>query len=208
MDKSRYQKAGRIIHNLYEDYFLVETDPIAMVTGTFKYNYPSDIYANKIRKIIFMDGLGSDARVHIIKRLKSLDAAKSIDLIYSDVSDPLLSWIPINTAAEGRKIRIFPNSGRTGYMSIFYIRNAKQLVLDTDVCDIDEFEEYPILYGKLQAFMKDGDPRASDVKQLLDEMEADMTLTLSEMSPDKDTELEADVSHYDESVGEYNDGTF
>ena len=87
-------------------------------------------------------------------------------------------------------------------MTQWYIRNAKTLAADSDACDIDEFESYPIQYAKMKALLKDGDPRASDAKQLLDELEADMTLTLSEMVPDRDNELHADTSHYDESVGE------
>lgn len=189
------------IHTLYEDYFLVEADPIAISLGEYLIDYPSDIYANKIRKIIFTDGLNGTTNNHEVQRCKNILAGATADLYGSDSTVPILEWTPSNKLGEGRKIRLFPNGGRAGYLHIWYIRNALQLVNDTDVCDIDEFEHYIVQYTKTKVYMKDGDPRVSDSKGLEEQYKADMINTLSDMAPDGHNELHMDTDHYDDSVG-------
>ncbi len=105
----------------------------------------------------------------------------------------------------GKAIRIFPKVGRSGKLKVWYIRNAKQLVADTDVCDIDEFERYVIQSVKTECFFKDGDPRAIQSKQLEEQLKQDMINTLSNMVPDDNTEIPMDFSFYEDvldSVGE------
>lgn len=193
------RKAERQYHALYEDYFLNETIT-AITTASNLVPYPSDIYANKIRKIVFSSGTGNNSNTHEVKRVKDLLDAKSSDF-YDDSSNPILRWSPINDAATGRMIRLFPDDSRNGNVHIFYIRNARKLVNDSDISDIDEFEDYIVQYTKTQAYLKDGDLRADDSKTLESEMLQDMVETLSDMAPDKDNLLEADTSHYEESVG-------
>lgn len=194
------------IHTLYEDYFLVEADPIQIALGENLVDYPSDIYANKIRKIIFSDGLGNSTTTHEVKRQRNLIAAKEKDIYGSDTSVPILTYVPYNPMGTGRKLRLFPQSGRGGYLYIFYIRNVKKLVTDTDVLDIDEFERFIIQYVKTQAYLKDGDPRADDSKILEEQFKGDMVNTLSRMVPDGDNELDMDFDSYTDQVGGYYDG--
>lgn len=189
------------IHTIYEDYFLVEADPLVITEGNSKIDYPSDIYANKIRKIIYSDGLGHSC-THEVRRIKSLLDATNRDLYDAQSSDTILEWTPINDATNGRKIRLFPSSGRSGHLIIWYIRNAKQLALDTDECDIDEFQRFVIQYAKTQAYLKDGDPRADDSKTLQEEFLQSMITTLSNMIPDEDNEIMTDMTHYQDSVGQ------
>jgi hypothetical protein len=191
------------IHTLYEDYFLVETDPVQISTGQSLVDYPSDIYANKIRKIIFTDGLGNSNTSHVVNRVKNLIHAKEKDLYGSDTSTPTLTYIPYNPSGTGRKIRLFPESGRGGYLHVFYIRNANRLVNDTDILDIDEFERFIVQYVKTQSYLKDGDPRAEDSKILEEQFKADMVMTLSTMVPDDDNALEMDMDSYNEQVGDF-----
>lgn len=188
------------IHTLYEDYFLAE-ETIAAVSGQALYDYPSDIYANKIRKIIFRAGASSDTSVHEVRRIRNLINAKEQDLYNTTSTTALLSWSPINDATSGRKIRVFPKQSRDGFFDTFYIRNAKRLALDTDVCDIDEFELYIVQYTKTQAYLKDGDPRAADSSALESSYKNTMVLTLSNMVPDNNNEIEMDISHYEDSAG-------
>jgi len=72
------------IHTLYEDYFLCESDAITIIKGQNLVDYPADIYATKVRKVIFTDGLGNSTASHEVRRIKSLINAKSADLYSSD----------------------------------------------------------------------------------------------------------------------------
>ena len=192
--------AEQQIHTLYEDYFLAQAT-ITSISGQNLYDYPSDIYANKIRKIIFRDGVSNSTSTHVVKRIRNLVEAASLDYYNSDTTLPILSWSPINDSTNGRKIRIFPQVGRGGFLYVWYIRNANRLVNDTDVCDIDEFEHFVTQYAKTQAYIKDNDQRADDSKILQEQYKMDMIQTLSQMSPDNDNELPPDLSHYNDMVG-------
>lgn len=189
------------IHTLYEDYFLTEADPVAIALGENLIDYPSDIYANKIRKIIFTDGLGNSTASHEVKRIMNILDGKSADLYSSDTATPILRWSPVNKAGVGKKIRLFPQSGRAGYLNIWYIREVTQLVADSDICEVDEFSHYIVQYAKTKAYLKDGDPRGDDSKILEEQYKLDMVNTLSDMVPDKNNELAMDMEHYDDSVG-------
>lgn len=207
------RSAERVIHGLYEDYFLSKTT-IAITANTTEYSYPSDVYANKIRKIVFDNG----SEAHEVKRTKDILSSQVNDILVNSWSNPILTWTPINTSVSlvgvqkttGRKIKLFPKEGRTGTLHVWYIRNANKLYdpatddLDGDVsptallneCDIDEFEDYIVQYAKVAALLRDKDPTAADEKMILDELEEAMRSTLSDMAPDQNNELLADTSLY------------
>lgn len=189
------------IHTLYEDYFLTEADPVQIVRGQSLVEYPSDIYANKVRKIIFSDGTGTHTASHEVERIKNILHGKTADFYVSDTTTPVLRWTPTNRAGVGRRIRLFPETGRAGYLYIWYIREVSQLVNDSDICEIDEFSHYIVQYVKTKAYIKDGDPRADDSKILEEQFKQDMVNTLSDMVPDKNNELHMDFDHYVDSVG-------
>jgi len=188
------------IHTLYQDYFLSEA-VITAVAGQASYDFPSDIYANMIRKIVYRAGDGDNIETHEVKRVRNLMEAKEEDLYNTTSSSAILRWSPINDAATGRKIRVFPKRSRDGFFDVFYIRNAKVLVLDDDVCDIDEFEIYIMQHAKTEAYLKDGDPRTADSKALEESYQAKMILTLAEMVPDNNNEIDMDFTHYEDSAG-------
>jgi hypothetical protein len=202
------KKAEAEIHALYEDYFLSETT-ITLSTGTKLYDYPSDIYGNKIRKLIFQDSAGSTS--HEVKRVRNLAEASDRD-IYLTGSNHHLEWTPYNDATNGRKIRIFPETGRSGTLRVWYIRNAKQLVdetvdevttlADAQSCDIDEFERYVLQAVKTECLFKDGDPRAIQSKQIEEQLKQNMINTLSNMVPDNNNEIVMDFSFYEDCEGE------
>lgn len=187
------------IHTIYEDYFLSETDPIQINKGQEYVDYPSDIYANKIRKMVFVENLGTHAETFEVKRIKNLAKAKLDEVIDQSQVYPIIYWTPINKAGQGRKIRIFPKSSRDGYLYIFYIRNAAKLVNDTDVCDIDEFERFIVQYVKTRVYLKDGDPRADDSRVLEERLKTDMVNSLTDIAPDENNELEQDTDFYEDS---------
>ena len=188
------KKVEAIIHTLYEDYFLA-TSTIVLAQDQNLYDFPVDMYANKLRTLIYSDGSVS----YEIKRVTDLQAAIAYDLVDDITSRETMRWYPMNNSADGRKVRIFPKTADTGSMEMWYIRRAKQLVDDTDISDIPEFIHVVEYSVKAQVLFKDGDPRATDMAGLEREAVSAMTQTLSDMVVDNNNEVEGDYSHYMES---------
>jgi len=196
-------KAAEVsIHKLHQEYFQVQQPAVAISTASNLVDYPSDIYANKIKKIMFVEGLNSQTNSHKVKRDRNTERMQNRDTYEDTNTNPLLTWAPTNDATVGRKIRLFPDNSRNGFLWIWYIRNAKVLVLDADICDIDEFEDFIIQFTKTQAYLKDGDPRADDSKVLEQQLKESMDVALEDMTADEDdTEVEMDMSFYDDHIG-------
>lgn len=178
------------IHALYEDYFLT-LDTLALVTGTSTYSMPSDIYANKIRSIYYVNGQTK----YPIKKWR-----KPLHLIpFVDTSDDYM-YLPINTTASGYQMKLFPAAQETSSTNVtrWYIRNAKVLVSDSDVCDIPEFINYILQYTKMRCYEKEG--HVTTLKAI-DDTEKEKLLmiqTLTNMVDDEDNELRKDFSFYDD----------
>jgi len=189
------EKTESSIHTLYEDYFLA-TSAITLSDHTNLYDFPTDIYANKIRMILYTDGTDT----YEVKRVRDIKHEAMREISDPTITGCTLKWYPTNDAANGRKIRIFPKGADTGTLEVWYIRNAKVLTDDTDICDIDEFSNVVELHAKTQIYLKDGDPRAADAQKLEEQAESNMVSTLSAMVVDDDNMLYADYSHYEESV--------
>lgn len=190
------RKAERAILGIYEDYFLSYVT-IPIVENTNFYDYPADIYGNKVRKIIFDDG--STNGFHEVKRIKNLVEASEEDIVLTGTTMPTLRWCPVNITSSGRKIQLFPKTARNGNLNVWYLRNAKQLSSDSQQTDIDEFEEFVVMYAKVMAAVKDNDPRAPDYKLMLDELEKDMVSTLEAMVIDEDNFIAPDIDFYMDS---------
>jgi len=188
--------AENSIHALYQDYFLSVTGEVTL-DGSSTIDYPSDIYMNKIRSILHTDNSGT---IYEIKKSRSIKADTMYEMLNTSAGlSQVLRWFPINTASEGRKIRLTPASSVTGTIVTYYIRNAKRLVADDDVCDIDEFARVIEQHTKTQAYLKDGDPRAADSAMLEKSYITEMEQSLGDMAADNDNELDVDLSHYEES---------
>lgn len=182
------------IHGLYQDYFLSYTDNIDVTSEYIP--YPDDIYGNKIKSIIHV----ISGTAYEVKQSRSIKKSVMDEILNKADYTTVLEWYPINRAGTGRMIRLTPAGDLGGYLVIMYIRNAKVLINDDDVCDIDEFERVIIQHAKTQAYLKDGDPRAADSAVLETAYIKAMNDSLADMAADMDNEMEADFSHYEESV--------
>jgi len=188
------RKAHADIISIHEPYFLSYAEQI--IDGTTDiYSYPSDIYANKFKSIVLVKSTFAGFPVY---RIKDLAEATRIQLAYKNhVNTGGAMWVPLNTAASGRKIQLIPKPD-SGTLKMWYIRNANILVNDTDVCDIDEFEDFPIAYAKYKALVKDNNPMSAEAKEEVNETRRLMLETLEEMVIDgNDNKLEADYSFYE-----------
>lgn len=193
------QEAERIIHNLYEDYFL---DHAALTESgsTGKFGMPSDIYANKIRMVYYK---GSDNYKYPIHRVR--------DIKYTlHESDNSLEWyqrkyLVTNNSTNGTLIELHPQHTTdlpSGFY-IWYIRSAKQLTSDSDACDIPEFESYIEIYARVKCLEKIGiDPTIQLAMKELESEKVLMEKSLTEKIPDNDDMIESDLSYYED----FNDG--
>ena len=175
------------IHNIYEDYFLtMATLPIT--SGTAAYSLPSDIYAQKIRKILYNDNGSLKYEIRRIKRLE--------DTLYIEQAD-LYAYILMNSGSTGMKVNLFPTpQDSNSNISVWYLRNAKRFTLDTDVCDIPEFTSVVVQFVRYKCLTKEGHPDAAQAAQDLERMKQEMVDTLTARVPDEDNTVLKDTTFY------------
>jgi hypothetical protein len=182
------------IHSLYEDYFLSKT-PITLVQGTSDYAMPSDIYAHKIRRLIYQNG----ATIYSVERMK--DWRKFEQKAATDYY-PGTNWytyLIVNTTAGAPKISLVPTAQESGaYLTLWYIRNATRMSADASICDIPEFINFIYQYIKVRVYEKEMNPNTTQAKELLEQQRELMQATLGTMVPDADNNIEMDISSYEE----------
>lgn len=177
-----------IIHNLYEDYFLVRST-ISLVSGTQSYSLPSDIYANKVRSLIYNDGT---AKRYIVNKIQRFIEAELIQ------TNEDYRYLMSNDSVSGAQLMLFPTPAETNTnLKVWYIRNAKRLSSASDSCDIPEFINFIYAHVKWQVARKG--------KDLIDLGLAEKDLavqrqllvdTLTDMVPDEGNFVYKDFSFY------------
>jgi hypothetical protein len=193
------------IHKLgvEDEYFLARTT-LPLTTGEDEYDPPSDLYANKIKAVLFNDG----SRVYPITRMRKRDRFEEIaESANSGANDDYQYLLVNNTRpvalspTTGRKIVLVPPARETSstLVTVWYIRNAAQVTDQADIIDIPEFAGFllSIMKGLCRAKENGGQLLPSDVA-IIEQQRKLMIDTLTEMVPDGDTEMEPDTSHYQE----------
>ncbi len=182
-------EAENTIHAISEDYFLT-SDTLALIPATAAYNLPSDIFANKIRTVWFVDGK------YTIKRAKTQKQIEALPFVQSDED---FQYLLKNTAGVGPQMVIYPTPIVAGTLTRWYLRNATRLVDATDTCDIPEFVSFVIAYSKEQCLAKENGGVAPTIATAKTEQaRALMVETLTGMVPDGVNLIELDASHYEE----------
>jgi hypothetical protein len=180
------------IQGIYEDYFLT-SESIDLVSGTSEYALPTDIYANKIRALIYSNG----STIYPVKRLKGSKEFVTLPLVQSGDD---YRYILKNTAGTGPRLVLYPASRETSssVLTIWYIRNAARITDDSDTCDIPEFANFIMQYMKVRCYEKEGHPNLDFAVAALEKQRKLMVDTLTGMVPDGDDEVERDLSFYEE----------
>jgi hypothetical protein len=184
------------IHTLYEDYFLARA-PITLVNGQEDYDVPADIYANKIRRLMYVNG--SD-----VYPIKMIPHSKRIER-YHEVAitgqSSRYEYFMDNSTAGEPKVILVPTPKEDGqFVTAWYLRNANRLIADEDICDIPEFVHFVIQFVKVRCYEKEGHPNLQLAIQMLQHQREQMTSTLTNLSADGDTLIEADMTHYNDHV--------
>ena len=185
----------RQIHTLYEDYFLTRST-ISLVSGTEAYNLPSDIYAMKIRSIIYRNG----TQVWKLNRIRDWYKFEEYELQQvNGVQTQQYGFFVVNTTAGTPQLLLAPTPGETGaFLKIWYIRNANTLTVDASICDIPEAANYVMQYMKVKCYEKELHPNLQKAMADLEAQKADTLKTLEAMFPDNENTLEADTRMYED----------
>lgn len=185
------------IHDLYEDYFLKPSSDIPVSSGDSAFSIPTilpDIYADKIRRIIFNSG----GTTYPVVRLKDWHKFEQKALYDTNQSSDLYSYMLVNSTPGNPQIIITPTIRESGSLKVWYLRNANRLTDDADVCDIPEFVNFVFAYVKVKVYKKEGHPGLGDAIQELEQQRMQMVSTLKERVPDADNLLEMDLSGYED----------
>jgi hypothetical protein len=189
-------QAEQEVLGLYEDYFLTRTT-LALVSGTEEYSLPSDIYAEKIRRVVFNNG----SEVYPVDRIRDWKKFE----IYADVnlygSSDRYRYMLYNPSAGQSKLLLVPPARETGsYVTIWHIRNANVFTGDSDILDIPESANFIMRYVKNCVMAKETYPNPIP-ESATAALEAERDLlksSLANMVPDADNLIEADTTYYEE----------
>lgn len=189
------------ILGIYEDYFLTSA-LLPLELGVETYSLPADIYANKIRRIIYNNGGTNIYEVLRVRDWKKF-LKKAVINTYA-TNDQYYQYMLQNVSADdGVQLVLIPSSKETSEenVRIWYIRNANRATTDSDKCDIPEFTSFITAHMRCSVRRKEfnGDVPQADLMELERQRKL-MIDTLTVMVPDDQTEIESDLSHYGEHV--------
>lgn len=182
------------IMTLSEDYFLKNT-MLPMVNGASAIALPTDIYAQKIRGMLYING----AIVYPVSFLYGMTEFEDIALTNQFPANQDYRYKLLNpNAGEQAQISLVPPSRETGsFLQLWYIRNAQRVPMVGEgappatrasqlatLVDIPEFTQFIIAFMKVQCVSKEFDPRYNDLVAALQHQREMMTSTLKNRTPD------------------------
>lgn len=200
--RAAVRDARAIIENIEADYYLAKA-ALSLVLGQDTYSLPDGIYSSKIRAIIYDEGAGG--RYYEIKRIRQLQKFLKIaeESRFSSEQADYRYFLLDQSATDGVKIKLSRPSSVTSssLATIWYLREANDLLLDADVCDIPEFIDYIFAHVKKSCLTKmNNGVSPPEAEAELEKEEKRMVDTLESQTADDDTTVEQDLSHYEEST--------
>lgn len=184
-----------------KDKYFKKKDYISIVSGTDTYALPTDIYSDKIIKIIYRNGtnifevLPVDIEgEHQYAAREAMDVNRAFGYYEYDV---------VRGTNGLTQLLIFPQPVETvsnGFI-VHYYRDANTLVDDDDVCDLPEIA-YEFIHSRVKVYCyeKESHTNLPLAQADLQKMEALMIATLEQQLVDSDFDkMNQDFSHYQES---------
>jgi len=186
------------IHTLYDDYFLTR-QTYQIVQGQDQYTLPDDIYAHKIRRIVYNSGFGG--QVWPIKRMRDWIKFEEHEYSLNYTTEDVYQYFLLNPSAAAPVILLSPVPNvNLGIMRVYYLRAANILVEDSDICDIPEFYNFLYAYVRYKVYEKEVHPGMASAAANLERQRNLMTSTLQSMIPDADNEIEMDNRLYQDMI--------
>lgn len=203
------------IMKINEDYFL-QTGFLALVLGQSIYALPTDIYAQKIRALVYNAG----SIQYSIKRIRRQTKFEIMAMINAyGMEDDYMYILTNTTPGAQNQILISPPSRETSSQNVqtYYIRSAQRVptaaecsppILPTapnsaaqlaTILDIPEFTTFLIDYTKYKCLLKDSDPRLPEQLLIMQNQRKMMVDSLTEQVPDDDNQIPIDMTFYTHS---------
>jgi hypothetical protein len=193
------------IHKIHEDYFLTSSAITMVANQATGYSLPADIYANKIRKLVYANG----SVIYEVPRLRGTKIFQQIaEIAYAGSNEDYSYFLKNADADTGVKLFLTPVARESGaYLTLWYLRNANRVPLIADgslaateaaKIDIPEFVNFVIQWMKVRCYEKDMDPRLEAAISVLQQQRKMMVETLTGMVVDDDDTIPMDTSFYDE----------
>lgn len=175
-------------------YFLTEKS-ISLVAGQRDYKLPENIYATKVRAIVYDNGVDSFK----IKPIPAFEDVPYFEQITSNNRD--FSYI-LMQEPKGVRLRLFPTptANESEVVSVWYVRNMAQLVNDSDEHEIPEFINFVMQYAKVECLRKEGHPNLGTHEARLQRDRELMVNTLASRVVDGETEIAPDTRLYDDMM--------
>lgn len=184
----------KIVHSLYEDYFLTKTD-IEIINGTGEYDLPESIYAHKIRSMYFEDGSESPTEVVRSRDFNKMGRFTS-DRFNSTGDGREFNYFLLNSVPGEPKIVFTPTPRRTGTVTVWHLRNANRFEVDSDILDIPESVNFVCQYVRVRCYEKEGSPLLQKGMQDLVILKEQFEGILRDMVPDDNTRVPMDLTFY------------
>jgi len=180
------------ILGLNQDYFLARST-IPLVTGIQSYSLPDNIFAKKIRRIVFNNG----SSVYPVKHLKDWHKFESLALSEQFITADVYRYMLVNTTPGQPEILISPIPSSSATLDIWYTRQSNKMDGENDtIIDIPECLTFLIQFVKVRVYEKEGHPNFAAAVTVLEQQRGLMQKKLADSVPDADNEIEADYTIY------------
>lgn len=194
------------INKQYEDYFLTYStyQMNSSESQQTEYNLPTDIFMNKIRRVIYHRGstpLNNNSDTYKMNRLQNIDDAHAF--VGGERYNYMLIDRPVTGEAVDYRTKLvtFPyGANDNDYFTVWYIRELATVSSTGDTVDLP-FMRYLVEDVKYKCLEKDiGNPMASIIasnrKEQLDLMQASIA---NKIPDDQSGYIRPDTSHYEDS---------
>jgi len=187
------------ILTIYEDYFLAKPVAFDIVAGQKEYELPENIYASKIRGIVYKGGTD----IYSVRKFKERDDFWGHVELTDEFDDDFYHYIIYNDSASSKPVmHIYPTPSRSvpNGFRLRYIRNANRIENTGDYIDIPEFANFIIQYCKVRCYEKEGHPNMQSAQGKLEFYRDQMVSTLTDKIPDGDNTIALDLDFYNDTV--------
>jgi hypothetical protein len=176
---------------------------ISLVNGQSTYDLPSDIYSDKIIKLVYRNG----TTIYALRPIdtEGEDQEEAEELINLDQAVGYYKYDVVRSTDGTTSLVLYPDSVETttDAIRIHYYRDANTLVNDDDICDLPEIA-YEFIHARVKVYCYEkeiGHMNMPIALAQLSKMEALMIATLEQQIVDSEfNKLNQDHTHYEEST--------
>lgn len=182
---------------LRDKYFLAKAS-LDIVQGEEDIALPTNIYSNKIFKLVYKNG----NEIYTIKPIDSQRMYEDIEVINQSPASQNYSYLIRHDTPGEEVIQIIPPARETlsGVIKCWYYRDANRLEADDDICDLPEIAiQFVYQSVRVRVYEKEKGQPWMVALQELEKVKSLMVETLQQQIVDSDlTKAEQDMTIYEE----------